>query len=766
MYHLAIFSFAVLLLASLAGCSQGLAGPRGQLVLAEGGRSEYRIVTAADASASTRHAAAELQRFLKEITAAALPIVSDAEPVGEHEIVLGDSTHLRKLKVAIDFEKLGHEGYVLKTAGGHLVIAGSSLRGNLYGVYGLLEDHLGCRWFTPEVSRIPRQDRLSLPALDETVIPPLEYRDPYVRDCFDADWSARNRMNGSSQLTAEHGGNVRFGAGLFCHTVFTLVPPEKYFKDHPEYFALVDGKRVNHTEICYTNEDVIRIATEAMRQHMRSDPEAMVFSLSHMDTWKGYCQCDRCMALADKEGSQAACVLVLVNKVAAAVESEFPGKAIETLAYTWNRKPPRTMRPRPNVIIRLCSIECCFSHPLDACDAPSNLSFMEDLKGWAKLCNRLWVWNYDTNFHHYMAPFPNYQVWAPNTRMFVENHVTGLFTEDNYQSPNGEFNSLGGYVRAKLLWNPRYDPDKAIDEFLDGVYGKGGKSIRQYMDLLTQKVVGEHIHVRIYDEPPWVYLTDEVLTQAEALWDQAEAAVAGQGDVLRRVRIARLSLDYAQLEQARARGAAAWGRPDHRTFTVVPDPALLKRVDRFRELGKAAGITTLMEGTLTVEHYCDSLPFLKPVTLTPQEQVALGSAAQGLAYQRFDGRFDTWPDFATLKPGAAGTAQNLDASLGGRPADFALVFSGCVSVPKDGIYTFSLTCDAGGRLYVGKQQVIGQGGPHAGEMTGAVALKAGAHPIRVEYLHRGGGTTLELRYEGPDLKKQKVPAAAYLRTGT
>ena len=128
------------------------------------------------------------------------------------------------------------------------LIAGGSLRGNLYGVYGLLEDHLGCRWFAPGASRIPKRPRLVLGPVDEKKVPVLEYREPYVADCFDGDWCARNRVNSSSgRLEAKHGGKVRFGDGFFVHTFSRLVPPEKYFKDHPEYFSQVGGKRRDGT---------------------------------------------------------------------------------------------------------------------------------------------------------------------------------------------------------------------------------------------------------------------------------------------------------------------------------------------------------------------------------------------------------------------------------------------------------------------------------------------------------------------------------------
>ncbi len=119
----------------------------GAIVIADSGKSDFRIVIAADAGPSTQYAAKELQSFLKQISAAELPIVSDREEAAGHEIILGASSHLKALGAVVDFKRLGDEGYVIRTVGPHLVIAGGALRGNLYGVYGLLEDHLGCRWF-------------------------------------------------------------------------------------------------------------------------------------------------------------------------------------------------------------------------------------------------------------------------------------------------------------------------------------------------------------------------------------------------------------------------------------------------------------------------------------------------------------------------------------------------------------------------------------------------------------------------------------------
>lgn len=173
----------------LAGCLMASAAtPPAAMTLASQGTTDVVIVTPREPSASVARAARELQTFLGQITGAEFPCVTEETPPARHEIVLAAPERLRRLGIEVDAGKLGPEGYVLRTVDGHLAIAGSDVRGVMYGVYGLLQDHLGCRWFTPEVSHVPKQSTLELSELNETVIPPLEYRWPAVRDCYDADW--------------------------------------------------------------------------------------------------------------------------------------------------------------------------------------------------------------------------------------------------------------------------------------------------------------------------------------------------------------------------------------------------------------------------------------------------------------------------------------------------------------------------------------------------------------------------------------------------
>lgn len=563
----------------------------GEIVLADGGKSPYHIVVSAGAAPPVRHAAEELRSFLREISGAEIPIVTDREPPGPAEILVGGSERLRALDPSIDLAALGREGYVLRTVGPHLVIAGGEPRGTLYGVYGLLEDHLGCRWFTPAVSRIPKQERLTVPELAETVVPALEYREPFTFDCFDGDWCARNRMNSSSgRLDEKRGGKIQFGDGFFCHTFATLVNPGVHFAAHPEYFSLVGGQRQSgYAQLCCTNEAVIQLCIEGIRAAMRAHPEAFVFSVSQNDTFL-QCECERCQALAAAEDSQMAPVLALVNRVAEAVEKEFPNQVVETLAYQWTRRPPKTLRPRPNVIVRLCSIECCFAHPLESCDSPANRAFCADLAGWAKVCDRLWIWDYVTDFAHYLLPFPNQRVRDDNIRLFVRNHARGIFEQDAYESPEGELSGLGGWLTAKYLWNPAYDEETAIAEFLSGVYGPAAAPIRGYLDLLHDYVVKENVHVLIWAAPTSPHLPDELLLAADRLWQKAEELAAGDSAALGRVRLARLSVDYAIAERVRAAGVPQ---------DAAPTPLAALAIARYRSYGEtlaASGITRFHEG--------------------------------------------------------------------------------------------------------------------------------------------------------------------------
>ncbi len=583
MSYARIFAAAIAMVGSVPVMAQ-------QLVIADGGQSDFRIVLASEASPSERYAAEELRRFIAEISGARLPIEGDAGPLSAHEIILGNNAHLRQLNTKIDFDRLGNEGFTIRTVGGHLAIAGGRLRGTLYGVYTLLEDYLGCRWFAPDCSYIPRRRRIAIGPINDTQLPTLEYREVFYKHAFDPDWCARNKLNSNAApLDEKHGGKVAYYG--FVHTFNSLLPPEKYFDEHPEYYSLRNGRRIKErTQLCCTNPEVKRLVAEEVLRRMRAHPEATVFSVSQND-WGNWCECPRCRAVMEREGSPIGPILELANYVADYVRDEFPDKIVDTLAYHYSRKPPAHMRPRPNVVIRLCTIECCFSHPLATCDSKANSDFRRDIERWGKIHKRLWIWDYVVDFPHYLLPFPNLNVLQPNIQFFIDHGVTGVFEEGNYTSVGGEFAELRAYLLAKLLWNPDYDVEKAMSEFLQAYYGAAAGPIRQYIDLIHEKVRRENIHVNIWQSPENArYLSDDILARANELFDNAEAAVASDPVLLQRVRVARLPVQYVMLRRHKPAAPAPYVlegglyRPEQR------DP-MAAVAQRFAEVARKKGIT-------------------------------------------------------------------------------------------------------------------------------------------------------------------------------
>jgi len=144
------------------------------------------------------------------------------------------------------------------------------------------------------------------------------------------------------------------------------------FKEHPEYFPESKGKRISgYVQRCLSNPDVLKPAIAGVRRWIKEHPEANIISVSPNDTINN-CQCAPCQALDDAGGTPAASLLKFVNVIAADIERDYPNVRLDTLAYQYTHKPPKTIRPRRNAIIRLCSIKCCFAHPLDTCPSKEN----------------------------------------------------------------------------------------------------------------------------------------------------------------------------------------------------------------------------------------------------------------------------------------------------------------------------------------------------------------------------------------------------------
>ncbi len=505
----------------------------------------WSIVKPQDAIPSEDYAAEELQRYLNEVSDILLPVIVESALPLENAIYIGNC---KKVSGIVDFNELEPEGFFIKTFENNLAIAGSRPRGTLYGVYTFLEDYLGCRWFGTTASHIPKGNRITFPALDVKTAPKLFYREVFYTEAFDGDWAAKHKLNGQHHRVAEkHGGKIMYSK-RFVHTFEQLVPPEEYGEKHPEYFSLIDGNRMlKEAQLCLTNPEVYEIALARLKQWIEEEPEATIFSVSQND-YKNPCQCESCRKIDDEEESHSGTLLRFVNRLAEKIEEAYPDKYIDTLAYLHTRKAPAKTRPRKNVIIRLCDIECCFLHPLNDPACSGNNAFAADLKAWSKLTGKLFVWDYTVNFNHYLSPFPNFNVLQKNTRFFIENHVVSLFEQGNYcESGKGEFSELKAYVLAKLLWDPDCDVEKVIDEFIEAYYKESHFYVKQYFTLINSRANDiEDFHLGIFDVPDRRFFTPEFLHKCNETLKNALASAACD-EVRNRVKLVEMQIRYVEL---------------------------------------------------------------------------------------------------------------------------------------------------------------------------------------------------------------------------
>ena len=514
----------------------------GQTPIARNGKPIATIVTQAGATPAELHAAQDLHDSLLKISGADLTIVSSPAKLPRNAIVIGQGEWAAKLLPKVKWAELGLEQTIVTSKGSTLIVAGGRPRGTLYAVGRLLYS-LGVRYWAPWAVSTPHKSTLTLPKVNVSEAPAYEYRDPYWFHSFDADWALHNYDNGSNtRIDDVRGGRIEYQG--FVHTYYPLVPPEKLFATHPEWYSLINGKRVSQdAQLCTTNPALRDSVVEQVRQDLKKNPKARIVSVSQNDCFQP-CQCDVCRALVKKEGSESVLVLDLVNYVAEKLENEFPLVAFDTLAYQWSRKPPLTMKPRKSVIVRLCSIECNFAFPLNA---PKNQSFADDIAGWSKLTSRLYIWDYCTNFANYLAPQPDYFTFGETIKFLYDHGARGIFEEGAYQSTDSDMPELKAWVMSQLFWNPKLDNDALVREFLAGYYGKAATPIYDYLRLM--QVEAQKGPLSFAQGIDTAFLGYDNMHKSELLWQSAEAAVANDPTLLWRVKQSHLPVQHIWLSR-------------------------------------------------------------------------------------------------------------------------------------------------------------------------------------------------------------------------
>ncbi|HYG73550.1 MAG TPA: DUF4838 domain-containing protein [Planctomycetota bacterium] len=464
----------------------------GELVIAEKGR-RTAIIRAAGWKQSAWYdwgAHAILERYIPLVTGAKPELFSaDAFAALEKSrreafdvrIWTGRQPEVDRV-LGAELEKIDDDGFILRAAGNDVYLAGKFWWGDNWAAHDLLERFAGCRWYGQEAEFwkpekgtaalfdvIPQAERIVVPA-DLNVVEEPSYRMRWFR------------------FMPLHAFRLRY-RDSFHHAFEQLLPPEKFGAEHPEYFPLVNGKRrVPKTkgegqqfQPCASNEDVVNIIADAAIGHFKEKPQSGTFSIGMNDS-NVFCECARCLALAPatlaaREQRQAYAFFDFYNRIAARVESVYPGKRLGCLAYAGlSVLPAGSIKIHPTIVPYLTRDSA------QLFDADQVKEFRETVDAWKSLTHRMGIYEYVYGGGFVVPRLYNRYL----LKNIAERYGVGVdgFYAESY--PNWGLDGPKYWLLSRLLWNSSQDPAALMDQYCRDLFGAAAPSMRAYFHQLEE----------------------------------------------------------------------------------------------------------------------------------------------------------------------------------------------------------------------------------------------------------------------------------------
>ncbi len=505
----------MLVVAGLAAILASCLVSAGELVPAKGGNLSA-IVVGVSPDAVQQGCANDLQRVFLAITGKSIEI--SAAPAKGRNLFIGCAPEGEKLSAKLS--KLGPEGIYLSISPKRIVCAGPDPRGTYYAVQELLY-RMGyrCIWPGKYGECLPTGATLAIPSKLELLhTPPFAMRGghlvqvevkaggkPYHVNVEEyVDYAARNRWNrlkASYPVTWPYGdsrgGEWQETAG---HTTTIDLMPSSNFKDHPEWFALVKGKRVAFHPIgttampCIGSPAVLEHITGVVMAYFEANPKASRYFIGANDEPSYWCECELCKKLDplpvdwSKNGEGVLPLTdrwtYLVNYVAERVEKKYPGKWIGMFAYGSTTNPPVKVMPRKNVMVEYCVWNHCPQHAFLDPKCRINVQAVKEIKAWMKVAKAMDIYSYG-DYLLWEVPEP---YWISDQNYYPALHKLGIrHIGDELDTTTMASPVMLGY-RARLLWDLKTDAKKYVKELCKIAYGNAAPEMEQFWTLQQNAV--------------------------------------------------------------------------------------------------------------------------------------------------------------------------------------------------------------------------------------------------------------------------------------
>ncbi len=498
--------------------------------LIENGRAVCTVVIGADVPEKVRAAAEDFAGLMEKMCGDRPMILTDESPLPENPVLIGAS----KYTAAEGFAPLSgypeNEVVYLKNCDNRCLVLLGNDSGAFFGTQfavTMLFEKLGCGWFGPEElwQVVPKKENCSVGYLDVEQRPQFIARNNNVLFRF-PEVGRRWYLGGAKRVAG--------------HRMQVTYPPQKYFKDHPDWYCMIDGKRdplgVDWWQFCYSNEEVVNLFADTVCDLFDKDPDLKQMAIGLNDGWyEGWCECEGCK----KMGTNSEIAIRFANKVAKLVAKKYPDHVLTFLAYFPTYFPPTEEIPvEPNVEFMFCK-ECDMFLPVDK--GPDNgyhlkYSYVQskntypepwrkNFEKWNEIAHlkqiSIWDWYCIAAARPEWKDIPWVQgdVITRNHRYWSEHKVQYIY---NDQGPLPEFYEDGSsfplrwplwYVNAKGMWDKDLTGSQILQDACRKLFGRAADLMLSYYLALADiaihneaKTIGWHP-----PDPDLVYQVEDVI---------------------------------------------------------------------------------------------------------------------------------------------------------------------------------------------------------------------------------------------------------------
>ncbi len=414
-------------------------------------------------------ASEELVSYLSKATGQEFSAVSEADfkpGLKVFPIYVG-RCQITEEQFAGELAAMDQDAFMVVVEPPRIFLFGPTDYGTYFAVCDFLERHVGVRWLIPGPlgEDVPHHDRILVAPTRRTEVPAVLSR-WWSGAGHGGNWQKRMRMRPRYQ---------------FHHNLRTVFDADKYFDEHPEYFAEYGGKR-SRSRPCLTEPGTIRVAAEAAREAWAKDPNLESFSFGPEDG-QSFCDCENCKPLKKyikfhgwEYNNNSYLFFGWLNKVAFELDKTNPDKLVGTLAYFSYVVPPPEMRFQPNILPYMCVTIADSVHPR------YRAANYDLYARWGDKVSQIGIYEYGYGMG-YGIPRIYTHVFQDAIQYAMKHNLKGYYAE---VYPNWGLDGPRLYMMARILWNPDVDVDRLQGEWNERMFREAAAPMKEYFARCEQ----------------------------------------------------------------------------------------------------------------------------------------------------------------------------------------------------------------------------------------------------------------------------------------